>query len=201
MLRLTLGAILALPLVGATLSATACGPAAHAYAQAALNAPVAKSEKAVPGPSTARPLGLDLEDMRSALASVPALAPLAASFVPFTEADADSAMRRGGHSREHAQPWTIMPSTFAWNPVAGKALWVLSGRAGQHAVIALLYALGDGRFEHAASTIIEEADTTIAIGSSDQYPKQLVWSTCYGCAGEGGTIRFGDDARVAITYR
>jgi hypothetical protein len=201
MLRLTRRAMFAVLAAGATVGATGCEPASFAQAQAAPSMPAPKGSKATSELPIARPLLLELEATRKALASVPALAQLAESFVPFSEGDADAAMRRGGHSRDHVQPWTIMPPTFAWTPVPGKALWVLSGRAGSRAVVALLYALGDDRFTHAASTIIEEADATIAIGSSEQYPKQLVWSTCYGCAGEGGTIRFGDDAHVAITYR
>jgi hypothetical protein len=139
--------------------------------------------------------------LRKALAATPALARLADAFVPFGDADADAALRRGGHHRDHLQPWTVMPSAFGWSPAAGKQLWVLSGRTGPRALIALLEPLASGGFTLLASAIIEEPDATVAIGYSEKYPTQLVWSTCYGCAGEGGTIRFGDDGRVEITYR
>jgi hypothetical protein len=148
-----------------------------------------------------RALELQPAAVQQALASVAALAPYAKNFVPFSAADADAALRRGGRHRDHVQPWTIAPAAMAWLPAEGKELWVFSGRSGPRLLIAVLYPLGGGRFGHAASSVIEEADASVAIGYSELYPKQLVWSTCYGCAGEGGTIRFGDDEHVEITYR
>ena len=94
-----------------------------------------------------------------------------------------------------------MPSLFAWNPVPDKTLWVLSGRVGTSALLAVLEPSKSGTFAHAESTLIDEPDATLALGASSEYPTQLTWSTCYGCAGEGGTVRFADDGRVELTYR
>ncbi len=171
---------------------TGCEPASPAHAQQPPQA----------GPTVGvEPLGLGLAAARDALAGVPGLARLAKAYVPFSDADADAALRRGGRSRGHVQPWAIQPSAFAWRPEQGTNLWVLSGRSGDRAVMALLYRRGGGRLEHAASLVVDEADASIAIGFADRYPKQLIWTTCYGCSGEGGTVRFGDDGRVEINYR
>ena len=148
-----------------------------------------------------KPLALDTSAARALLAKVPALAKLATSFQPFNDADVSAALRRGGQSRESLKLWTFMPSIFAWSPSPGEELWVLSGRTSQGALLALLYPLPDGRVVHATSSVIAEPDTTLAIGSSATYPNQLTWTTCYSCAGEGGTIRFTDDARIEIGYR
>lgn len=172
-----------------------------ANAQSPASPSATPSTVAAAGRPLVRTLELDLAAAQRALASVPVLAPYASRFVPFASSDADAALRRGGHHRDHIQPWIIAPAAVAWTPIVGKELWVLSGRSGPHVLVAVLYSLGDGHFAHAASTVIEEGDVTVAVGYSEQYPKQLVWSTCYGCAGEGGTIRFGDDERVEITYR
>jgi hypothetical protein len=94
-----------------------------------------------------------------------------------------------------------MPAMFVWNPVPEKSLLVLSGRAGGHALFAVIESRGDGRFALAGSTSFDEPDASVAIGASEQYPKQLMWSTCYGCAGEGGTVRLDDDGRVELSYR
>jgi hypothetical protein len=147
---------------------------------------------------TALPGGV--EAVRNALRSVPALAQYAADFVPFTNADVDAALKRGGRSRDGIALWRFQPSAFAWRPREGRELWVLSGRAGTRALIALLERKGTG-FEHAASLLIDERDATVAIGYGEQHPEQLVWTTCHGCAGEGGTIRSRDDGRIEFVYR
>jgi len=148
-----------------------------------------------------RALPLERDALRAALASVPALAKLAPSFEPFSDADVSAALRRGGQSRESLRLWTFMPAAFAWSPGPGEELWVLTGRTAEGALLALLYPLPQGRFAHASSALIAEPDATLAIGASAQYPAQLTWTTCYACAGEGGTIRLRDDARVELVYR
>jgi hypothetical protein len=144
---------------------------------------------------------IDQAAARAVFAVVPGLASIAASFVPFTDSEIDAALRRGGRSRQSVQVWTFMPAMFVWNPVPEKAWLVLSGRAGGHALFAVFESRGDGRFALAGSTSFEEPEASVAIGASDQYPKQLSWSTCYGCAGEGGTVRLDDDGRVELSYR
>jgi hypothetical protein len=162
-----------------------------------------------------RALDVDADAMRKALATVPALAALAPQFVPFSAADADAALRRGGRSRDGIALWTFQPAAFGWTPRPGRELWVLSGRAGANALIAVLEPIAIAaprsagamtlkagqRFEHVASLLLHEADITVAVGSSDQHREQLVWSTCYGCAGEGGTIRSREDGRIEFAYR
>ena len=139
--------------------------------------------------------------MRKALTSVPVLASLAPQFEPFSTADVDAALRRGGRSRESIHVWTFMPAAFSWHPRPGRELLVVSGRSGGRALIAVLEVKAGRRYEHAASLTLHEPDATIAIGFSDQHPDQLVWSSCYACAGEGGTIRSLEDGRVEFGYR
>lgn len=148
-----------------------------------------------------RALPLDATQLRQLLASIPTLAPLASDFKALSNADADAALRKGGRSRIGLQLFTFLPSAAAWVPTKGKEWWVLSGRSGARTVVAVLRALGAGRFAHAASTFIDEPNATVAIGYSAEHPEQLMWTTCYGCAGEGGTIRVRDDGRVEFTYR
>jgi hypothetical protein len=189
-----LGAILAifgLAVVAAALSAQANSPRPPA-------APSAPS--AAPGTGV-RPVALDADALRKALAGVPVLAGLAAQFEPFSTADVDAALRRGGRSRESIHVWTFMPAAFSWSPRAGRELLVLSGRSGARALIAVLEVKPGQAFVHAASLTLHEPEATVAVGHSDQYPDQLVWSSCYGCAGEGGTVRWLEDGRVEFGYR
>ena len=149
----------------------------------------------------ARPVSLDTAALRKALTVEPVLAELAPQFELFTAADVDAALRRGGRSRESIHVWTFMPAAFSWNPRPGRELLVLSGRSGARALIAVLAVKGDHAYQHVASLIVHEAEATLAVGFSDQYPDQLVWSSCYGCAGEGGTVRWLEDGRVEFGYR
>jgi hypothetical protein len=162
---------------------------------------VARQYPSEPARELTRPLAVDRDALRAALASVPALAKLAPSFEPFSDADVSAALRRGGQSRESLRLWTFMPAAFAWSPGPGEELWVLTGRTSEGALLAVLYPLAQGRFAHATSTLILEPEATLAIGASAQYPAQLTWTSCYACAGEGGTIRLRDDARVELVYR
>lgn len=148
-----------------------------------------------------RPLGLDAKRARAALEQIPQLRALAASFTPFTDADVDAALRRGGASRTGIAVWQFQSPSVAWSPLPGEELHILTGRTDRGALLAVLHAAADGRLTHAASTVITEPDTTLAIGGSSEHPRQLIFTTCYGCPGEGGTIRFGDDARVELGYR
>jgi len=148
-----------------------------------------------------RPLGLDERGARDELSKVPELAAFAGTFTPFDDAAADAALRRGGASRTGITLWQFLPAAVAWSPMPGEELHVFSGRTAQGALLAVLYAHSDGRFTHAASTVIAEPEATIAVGGSADHARQLIFTTCYGCPGEGGTIRFGEDARVEIGYR
>jgi len=147
------------------------------------------------------PLTIEPAALQAALASIPVLAGMAKGFKAFSDRDTDAALRRGGRGRDGILLYTFLPSAFAWSPTKGKTLWVLTGRSGTRALIAVISPLPGGKFSHAASTVIEEPDTTVALGYNAEHPEQLLWTTCYGCAGEGGTIRLREDGRVEFTYR
>jgi hypothetical protein len=175
---------------------TASTPGSGSRGAAGPTAPVPAAEL-----GGVRPITLDLMALRKALATVSALAPLADEFVPFTQADSDAALRRGGRSRDGIAVWTFQPGAFVWSPRAGRELWVLSGRSGARALIAVLEPKGEHGLDHAASLVLHEPEVTVALGYSDRYRDQLTWSTCYGCAGEGGTIRSREDGRIEFAYR
>jgi hypothetical protein len=160
----------------------------------------APPQRAAEAAGPVQPLAVEPSVARTALAAVPPLARLAPAFEFFTNADVDAALRRGGRSRDGITLWTFLPSSFTWSPSPTRQFWVLSGRSGSQALVVVLERR-DGGYVHAASTIVTEPETTIAIGHSAQYPTQLVFTTCYGCPGEGGAIVLREDGRVVFTYR
>ncbi len=177
-------------------------PAAPAAAKAKAAPAAAIAPKvAAPAPGSVDPLALDVAAVRKLLSGVPALAPLADDFTLFEAADTDAALRRGGRSQSSITVWAFQPSAFSWKPSPDRELWVLTGRSGKHALLAVFERRADGTTEHAASAIFDEPDATIAVGFGATTPGELLWTTCYACRGEGGAIRLLPDRRVDIAFR
>jgi hypothetical protein len=148
-------------------------------------------------------LELTAEQARNALAALtdhPEVATLAKQFALFEDADVNAALRRGKRSRESITAITILSSSVAWSPTEGEELHVLTGRAGEHAVLVALYPRADGSYTHAASLLLHEPEVSFALGYRETARNELSWTTCYGCPTEGGAIRYAE-GRVAIDFR
>lgn len=135
------------------------------------------------------------------LRAVPELSRYASRFVPFDAKASDEALRRGDRSRNNIDAWKFANGPFAWSPALRTEYVVLSGSVGERALVAVLEVAGGGQLRHAASLLIDEKDTTVALGTSPENPAELLWTTCYGCPGEGGSILLGDDGRPRFVYR
>jgi hypothetical protein len=59
----------------------------------------------------------------------------------------------------------------------------------------------DGSFLHAASFILENEAVPVVVAYGVTSRRELLWSTCWGCGGEGGAITLRDDATIVITQR
>ena len=129
------------------------------------------------------------------------LAKLARDFKPFGAAAISRALARGKRSRGSITAWHIAGSTFTWSPGPGQELWVISGSAGDNSLVAAFHVMPDGKAIHAASTVVAEADSSIALGYTEDKPSTLLWTTCFGCPGEGGDLIVGEDKLVRFTYR
>jgi formylglycine-generating enzyme required for sulfatase activity len=148
-----------------------------------------------------RDLELEPERWREILASVPELAPHADDFQVWGEAQALSALGRGGATEEDMQ-WELTRGPFAWSPSPGEEVWIVAGHGGGVSLIAALYPLPDGGFLHAASFLLAEEDPVpVAILRTRAERGELLWSTCWSCGGEDGAIRFDEDARIVIVQR
>lgn len=146
-------------------------------------------------------LEVDRDRWRTILASVPELAAYAADFEPYGEPEALRALGLGGATEADMQ-WELTRGPFSWSPTTGEELWVVAGHGGGATVIAALYPLPDGTFQHAASFFVrEEEPVPAAILRTRTARGELLWSTCWGCAGESGVIRFGEDATVVVAQQ
>ncbi len=156
------------------------------------------------GPSPAYPtpdagrefedLALSNEQAQDILRGVPELARFADGFALHGLEDADRALARGGRDRAALAGWEPAPGPFAWSPSPGEATWVLSGTSAGSTLIAVLYPLPDRSFRHAGSFILEGEAAPLVISRTRPSRAELRWSPCWGCIGEGGTIRFDDES-------
>ena len=88
-----------------------------------------------------------------------------------------------------------------WTPVRGDTVWVFAGRSGTTTIVAVLYPVGDGSFEHAASLVMPNDSSVAVITLRDPESRTLGFSTCLGCGGEDGEIRLRDDGRFVVVTR
>ena len=146
-------------------------------------------------------LAKDRDAWRTVLAQVPELSGYASAFEPFGAKAADEALSRGKRARENVIAWTMADGPLSWTPAPGRELWVAAGSVGERALIAVLAKDQDGSMRHEVSLVIDDQDAQVALAASAEHPDELLWSTCYACPGEGGSIRLGDDGRARFVYR
>lgn len=146
------------------------------------------------------PLELSTEAQREVLKSVPTLASYADSFVPMNGADTARALSRGGRGADTITWWTLAPSAFTWSPMPGEQIVVVSGHVKEGVLIAALYP-HEGKYLPGASTVLHERDSSVVMASREDSPTSLLWTSCWGCFGEGGSLRLGSDNRVTFDFR
>lgn len=152
-----------------------------------------------PATSPVRPLVRDLNEWRRLLSTVPKVALYASEFAPLPSSATKTAIERSGRTRESITTWTFVDGPFEWKPNAKHSFWVVSGTAGPRVVIAVFEPGAQPR--HLASTVLLEPDPALAIGWSASEPNRLLWTTCYGCQGLGGSIDLNADGQVSFVYR
>ncbi len=144
-------------------------------------------------------LELDLDTLRANLKRVPELAQHADAFTPMGRGDVSRALARGDRSESNITLWTLTPAVFTWSPMPGEEIVVVSGHVGDDVLLAALYP-HEGRWIHGASTLLHDKDSSIAIGFRSDEPTSLIWTSCWGCYGEGGRLSIGADRRVGLQF-
>jgi hypothetical protein len=147
-----------------------------------------------------RDLTLEEPRVREILASVPQTARLANDFRAYTVEDGVRALGRGNATIE-AVTWEMAPGLFAWSPSVGEEVWVFAGRSGESTLLAALYPRPDGTFLHAASFVFADEVAPLAILRDRGSRHELLWSACWGCAGESGVVRFDETSRIVIAQQ
>lgn len=201
-----------------------CG-ARHALAPSESNAvlgfrccegPEPESEYPAHGHGTGfEALDLDEETARAELRKLPELAELADDFHFFTPQQMHAALRRGGRSQAELG-FLLARKGLRWRPASGEEVWIFAGAIGADSaeasdegaktgLIAAVYPLAkreDGRpLVHAATMLLEGETTSIALAYNPETPEQVVWTTCWGCRGDGGVITLSEEGQVQLGYQ
>ena len=139
--------------------------------------------------------------VREILATIPQLARFAADFELVSPVGVDRALGRGGASRETVQFHFVEDEVLVWSPMRGEELWVIAGTGAGAAVIAALYPMPDGSFVHAASFVLENEPVPVVLAWDQTSRERVLWSACWGCAGEGGSIAQREDGTFVVVQR
>jgi hypothetical protein len=91
---------------------------------------------------------------------------------------------------------TVQP--LLWSPEAGAEVLVAVGRTKAQSFIVALYPLPDGSYRLASYFLMLGDVTPIALAYEPHKREALLWSTCWGCAGEQGSVKVREDHHVVI---
>jgi hypothetical protein len=96
---------------------------------------------------------------------------------------------------------TLTVDPIVWSPVPGEQLLVATGKSKGGAFVVALHILPDQKFRLASSMIFANEQGPIALAYQGNLKKEILWSMCWGCAGEGGAVTYREDHRVVIVQR
>jgi formylglycine-generating enzyme required for sulfatase activity len=151
---------------------------------------------------TAKRAGLSSAKVSEILATIPELASLPGPVRFFAEPD-DTAtvLRRGKAKTSDLDGFTLTTSPLVWNPAPGDELLVILGRSGRDSFIAALYQLPGDRYRLAASLLFASDQGPFALAYHPEIRERIIWSSCWKCQGEGGTVALRDARRVVIVQQ
>jgi hypothetical protein len=158
---------------------------------------------AIPAPRlgpTARKVQIDAAQLADVLAGFPELSALKPPTRFFSEPD-DTAtvVRRGGGA--DPEGYTLTTSPLVWNPAPGDEVLVAAGRTNKDSFIVALYRLPGGRYRIASSLVMLNDTGPFALAYHPEVRERIIWSSCWKCRGEEGTVSLRDGKRIIIVQQ
>jgi hypothetical protein len=126
---------------------------------------------------------------------------LAESFRLARTGELMQALSVAGRSSQSLSPWQSAGASFAWSPRRGEELVVLSGDTQTGAALLAYYPLPGGAVRFAGSYVTKDEHVPILVAYKEDTRDELLFSTCWGCGGEGGAVRLDDAARLRFVPR
>lgn len=138
---------------------------------------------------------------KAALAAMPETAALSAGLRIHQSGALMEALKIAGRSQSSLAPWQAIQGPLLWSPTPGEELVVISGDTAGGAVVLAYYPNVNGAPRFAASYETRGEHTPLLIAYKSDTREELLYSTCWGCGGEGGALRLDADARVRFLPR
>jgi hypothetical protein len=148
-----------------------------------------------------RPLALSPEALRAMLTQMPETRALAASFRLHRTSELLAALSVAGRTAESLSPWQSAGASFTWSPTRGEELVVLSGDSQSGATLVAYYPLPGTAPRFAGSYVTKDEHVPILLAYKDDTRDELLFSTCWGCGGEGGALRLDATSRLRFLPR
>jgi formylglycine-generating enzyme required for sulfatase activity len=142
---------------------------------------------------------VDEDALRELLASMPGTAPLANSFRAFSEADIERALAATRTVHVSLAPWQPLIGLVHWAPVPREHVVVVAGDATEGAAVVAYYPDVGGAPQLIATYETRGEHAPIILAVRSQAPKELVFTSCWGCEGEGGSLTLNADGLVHLT--
>ncbi len=109
-------------------------------------------------------------------------------------------MNHGSTTVEAHPEATFAVTPVRWSPTFGEELVVLAARSRVGSWVAALWVLPEGRWRHASSFLLRGDLVPIALAYTAAR-REVLWSSCWNCPGEHGSVTYTDENRVVIVQR
>ncbi len=133
------------------------------------------------------------------LAAMPETLSISKEFKLFSAEQVNQRLLASGRSKTGIAPWQIVPRGLLWSPSHGEQIGVLAGDTKAGAMLIAFYRDASGRPVFGTSYQTRKEHEAIVVAYKADVTKELLFSTCWGCGGEGGAVEIGSDGRVRIT--
>jgi hypothetical protein len=143
----------------------------------------------------------DSRKLDELFAAMPETAPLQHKFRPFSSEQITQRLHASGRTSGGIAPWLLAARGHLWSPQHGEQLGVVAGDTPEGAQLIVFYREHSGRLVFGASYLTRGEHDAILVAYKPDVPREVLFSTCWGCGGEGGAVELGPDARVRIAQR
>jgi hypothetical protein len=154
-----------------------------------------------PDPKPFRPIELDTAGARKLLETMPETRAMAPSFRLHRSSELTQALTQAGRSSASLSPWLAASPAFAWSPMRGEAFTLLSGDTQSGATLVAFYLFPDGSPRLAGSYVTKDEHIPLLVAYKEDTRGELLFSTCWGCGGEGGALQLSPEGRLRFLQR
>jgi hypothetical protein len=142
-----------------------------------------------------RKSGIDAAALSKIVAQLPELSRFTDGVRFYDPADVANVTGRSGALHDGIA-YSMTP--ILWSPETGTELLVATGRTKSTSFVLALYPLPHDKYRVASTFVMLNDVAPVALAYEPTNRKQLLWSSCWGCAGEQGAITVREDHKAII---